>query len=91
MDDPRVQPPLNNFVNENQQDLQEGQEEINQVGGPSVVNYLTQEEYESKLVIHQFSSNESEIMVNDESDQQFDLGRKYEMQSRQVPISTPNK
>ena len=52
---------------------------------------MTQEEYESQLMIHQFSENESEIMVNNESDHQSDPGRKYELRSRQVPISTPNK
>ena len=82
LDDQRVQPPLNNFVNENQQDLQEGQEEINQVGRPLGVNYLTQEEYENQLMIHQFYDNESEIMVNHESDQQTDSGKKYELRSR---------
>ena len=56
-----------------------------------MVNYLTQEEYENQLMIHQFSNNASEIMVNNESDQQTDLGRKYELRSRQVPISAPNK
>ena len=67
--DQRVQPPLNNYIDENQQSLPEGHEEINQVGGPSVVNYLTQEEYENKLMIHQFSDNESEILINNESNQ----------------------
>lgn len=86
LDDQRVQRPLNNFVNENQQDLQEGQEEINQVGGHSIVNYLTQEEYENQLMIHQFCDSESEIMANNESNQQTDSGRKYEPWSRQVPI-----
>ena len=68
MDDQRVQPPLNNYVDENQQGLLEGQEEINQVGGLSVVNYLTQEEYENQLMIHQFYDNDSEILINNESD-----------------------
>ena len=71
--------------------MQEVQEELNEVGGPLVVNYLTQEEYGSQLMIHQFSDNESEIMVNDESDQQFDPGRKYELWSCQVPMLAPNK
>ena len=64
-----MKPPLNNFVDENQKGLQEGQEEIYQVGGPSVVNYLTQEEYENQLMIHQFSDNESEILINNEENQ----------------------
>ena len=67
LDDQRVQSPLNNYVDENQQSLLEGKEEINQVGDPSVVNYLTQEEYENQLMIHQFSDNESEILINNES------------------------
>ena len=91
MDDQRVQPPLNNFVNENHQDLQEGREEINQVGGTSVVNYLTQEEYENQLMIRQFSDSESEILINNESYQQPDSGKKYELRSRQVLISAPRK
>ena len=47
LDDQRVQPPLSNYVDENQQSLPQEQEEINQVGGPSMINYLTQEEYEN--------------------------------------------
>ena len=42
-------------------------------------------------MIHQFSDNKSEIMANDESDQQSNPGKKYELCSRQVPISAPNK
>ena len=91
LDDQRVQPILNKYVDENQQGLPEGQEEINQVGGPSAVNYFTQEEYENQLMIHQFSDNESEILVNNESDQQPNSGRKYELRSRQVPILAPRK
>ena len=42
-------------------------------------------------MIHQFSDSESEIMINNESYQQSNLGRKYELQSHQVPISAPKK
>ena len=52
LDDQRVHPPLNNYVDENQQSLTEEQEEMNRVGGPLVINYLTQEEYENQLMLH---------------------------------------
>lgn len=42
-------------------------------------------------MIHQFCDNKSEIMINDESDQQSDSGRKYELWSCQVPILVPKK
>ena len=91
LDDQRVPPPLNNYVDENQQNISEEQEEINQVGGPSMINYLTQEEYENQLMIHQISDIESEILINNEENQQPDLGRKLELRSRQVPITTLRK
>ena len=72
---------MNNYVDENQQSLPEEQEEITQVGGLSMVNYLTQEEYENQLIIHQFFDNESEILINNEENQQPDLGRKLELHS----------
>jgi hypothetical protein len=37
-------------------------------------------------MIHQFSDNESEVLINNESDQQPDSGIKYELHSHQVPI-----
>ena len=42
-------------------------------------------------MIHQFSDNESEILINNEPDQQPDSSRKYELHYRQVPISAPRK
>ena len=56
-----------------------------------MVNYLTQEEYENQLMIHQFSDNESEILINNEENQQPDSSRKYELRSHQVPIVAPRK
>ena len=91
LDDQRVQPPLNNYVDENQQSLPEEQEDINQVGGPTMINYLTQEEYENQLMIHQILDVEGEILINNEENQQPDLGRKWELRSRQVPITTLRK
>ena len=42
-------------------------------------------------MIHQFSDNESEILINNEENQQPDSGRKYELRSRQVSISALRK
>ena len=42
-------------------------------------------------MIHQISDIESEILINNEENQQPDLGRKYELHSRQVPITTLRK
>lgn len=56
-----------------------------------MINYLTQEEYENQLMIHQISDIESEILINNEENQQPDLGRKLELHSRQVPITTLRK
>ena len=56
-----------------------------------MINYLTQEEYENQLMIHQILDIESEILINNEENQQPNLGRKYELRSRQVPITTLRK
>lgn len=42
-------------------------------------------------MIHQFFDNESEILINNEENQQPDSGKKYELCSHQVPISAPRK
>ena len=84
LDDQKVQPPLNNFAGEIQQDHEEEHDEINLIVGPSQTTYLTQEEYEDQLRIHQFSDDEQDILVQDASNKLEDIVRKYDLRPHQA-------
>ena len=67
--DQNVQPPLNNFAGENQQEDEENHD-INLIEGPSKDTYLTLSVYEDQLMINIFSDNEEgDVLVQDDKRQ----------------------
>ena len=65
IDDQRVQPPLNNFVAENQQEDEEIEHEINFIGGLDQPSFLTLAEYEELFSINQLSNENGDIFNQD--------------------------
>ena len=59
IDDQNVQPPLNNFVEEEQQEHEEENEEINLVGETSQSTCLTSQEYEDQSRIYLFLDDDN--------------------------------
>lgn len=66
-DDQNVQPPLNNFADENHQGDEENHDDINLIEGPSEDTFLSLSEYEDQLMLKIFSDNEEgDILVQDD-------------------------
>ena len=66
-DDQNVQPPLNNFAGENQQEDEENHDDINLIEGPSKDTFFTLSEYEDQLMLNIFSDNEEgDVLIQDD-------------------------
>lgn len=79
IDDQSVQPALNNFVAENQQEDEEIEHEINLIGGLDHHSFLTLVEYEDQFSIIQRSNENGDIFNQDNKIQQDPQQRRYDI------------
>ena len=80
VDDQNVQPPLNNFTEEEPQEHEEENEEINLVGETSQSTCLTLQEYEYQSRIYLFSDDDN-VQIYAENDK-----KQQEAQNKNYPL-----
>ena len=91
VDDQNVQPPLNNFVEEEKQGNEEENEEINHVGETSQSTCLTLQEYEDRSRICLFSDDmNAQIYAQNDKKQQEVQNRNYPLRSK-GPVQQPQQ
>lgn len=83
-EDQKVQPLVNNFSKDDQQNEEEVNDDIHLVIGSYHYSFLTQDEYEEQLMINQFSEDEYDVLNQDSGKhpQQTDPHKRYDLRRR---------